>query len=66
VTGTIVLMRTINPSASVSGRSAVRTLLAALGPAGIVYLATVPLILGAAMALRYVHILSHVAEVINT
>jgi hypothetical protein len=36
-----------------------------LGPAGIVYLLTVPLILGAAMALRYVHVLNHVAEVVS-
>lgn len=43
----------------------VRTLANALGPAGIAYVLTVPLILAAAMALRYVHILSHVAEVVN-
>jgi hypothetical protein len=66
VTGTLVLMRTISPAEAAPGRGAIRTLLAALGPAGIVYLATVPLILGAAMALRYVHILSHVGEVSNT
>jgi YtkA-like len=66
VTGTLVLTRTISPSETASGRGAIRTLLAALGPAGIVYLVTVPLILGAAMALRYVHILSHVGEVVNT
>jgi hypothetical protein len=67
VTGTIVLMRTIDPPALLpADRGPVRTLLAAIGPAGVVYLASVPLILGAAMALRYVHILSHVAEVINT
>jgi hypothetical protein len=44
----------------------VRTLITALGAPGVVYLLTVPLILAAAMALRYVHILSHVGEVINT
>lgn len=44
----------------------VRTLTGALGPAGILYLATVPLILAAAMAVRYVHVLSHVAEVLRT
>jgi hypothetical protein len=67
VTGTMVLMRTIRPAAaSASGVGPLRTLVAALGAPGIVYLASVPLILGAAMALRYVHILSHVAEVVNT
>jgi hypothetical protein len=67
VTGTIVLMRTIRPPESLpTGRGPLGTLFAAIGPAGVVYLASVPLILGAAMALRYVHILSHVAEVINT
>jgi hypothetical protein len=67
VTGTLVLMRTIRPPAPPrSGAGPVRLLLTALGPAGLVYLASVPLILAAAMALRYVHILSHVAEVINT
>lgn len=66
VSGTLVLMRTIRPPAATPGRGAVRTLLAALGPSGLVYLASIPLILLAAMALRYVHILSHVAEVINT
>lgn len=66
VSGTLVLMRTVRPPALLQGRGAVRTLLAALGTPGIVYLASVPLILAAAMALRYVHILSHVAEVINT
>jgi hypothetical protein len=67
VSGTLLLMRTIRPRASPpAGSGAVRTLLSALGASGIVYLASVPLILAAAMALRYVHILSHVAEVINT
>jgi YtkA-like protein len=66
VSGTLVLMRTINSPALPPGRGAVRTLFTALGASGIVYLASVPLILAAAMALRYVHILSHVAEVINT
>ena len=47
------------------GVGPVRTLVAALGPPGVIYLLTVPLILAAAMALRYVHILSHVAEVVN-
>jgi hypothetical protein len=63
----MVLMRTIRPQAVAdAGTGAVRTLITALGPAGLAYLLTVPLILAAAMALRYVHILSHVAEVINT
>ena len=66
VTGTIVLMKTIRPVEQAPGRSWFRTLVSALGVAGIVYVATIPLILAAAMALRYVHILSHVAEVINT
>ncbi|MBA2569172.1 MAG: FixH family protein [Actinobacteria bacterium] len=66
LTGTTVLVRTIQPRPLASGLGPVRMLVAALGPAGIVYLATVPLILAAAMALRYIHILSHVAEVINT
>ncbi len=66
VSGTMLLMRTIRPQAAVEpGAGPVRTLIAALGPPGVVYLATVPLILAAAMALRYVHILSHVAEVVN-
>jgi hypothetical protein len=68
VTGTMVLMRTIRSPALAAkpGAGPVRTLIAALGPPGVVYLLTVPLILAAAMALRYVHILSHVAEVVNT
>jgi len=63
----MVLMRTIRAAPVVGKPNAgpVRTLLAALGPPGVVYLLTVPLILAAAMALRYVHILSHVAEVVN-
>ena len=67
VSGTMLLMRTIRPQAVDNpGAGAVRTLISALGVPGIVYLLTVPLILAAAMALRYVHILSHVAEVVNT
>ena len=65
-TGTMVLMRTIRPQmVAKPGVGPVRTLVAALGPPGVIYLLTVPLILAAAMALRYVHILSHVAEVVN-
>lgn len=54
------------PAANPHPPGFVRTLAGGLGPAGILYLATVPLILAAAMALRYVHILSHVAEVLQT
>lgn len=65
VTGTQLLRRTVG----MSGRARdagqgdqqgfVRVTANALGLAGIAYLAIVPLILGAAVALRYVHILSH-------
>jgi len=67
ITGTQVLLRTVRPTASLSeARSgAVRTLAGALGPPGIFYLASVPLIIGAAVALRYIHILSHVAAVVS-
>jgi hypothetical protein len=65
-TGTMVLMRSIRPPAPPIGAGAFRTLMTALGAPGVVYVLTVPLILAAAMALRYVHILSHVAEVVNT
>ena len=51
ITGTQVLLRTLRG--------------AGLGPSGIFYLAAVPLIVGAAVALRYVHILSHVAVVVG-
>ena len=64
--GTMVLMRSMRPPALPIGAGPVGTLIAGLGTAGVVYVLTVPLILAAAMALRYVHILSHVAEVINT
>jgi YtkA-like len=74
-TGTAMLLRAVRPAAAAKPALAhgsaepaeglVRTLGAALGPAGIAYVLTVPAILGAAMALRYVHILSHVAEVVN-
>jgi hypothetical protein len=67
ISGTMLLLRTIRTqSAPPPGSGAVRTLVTALGAWGIVYVASVPAILAAAMALRYVHILSHVAEVINT
>jgi hypothetical protein len=64
--GTMVLMRSIRPPALPIGAGAFRTLITAVGAPGIVYLVTVPLILAAAMALRYVHILSHVGEVVNS
>jgi hypothetical protein len=77
-TGTLMLARIVRspthaaaPSAAPAGSAAsttgpIKTLVAALGPPGILYVSTVPLILAAAMALRYVHILSHVAEVVNS
>ena len=65
-TGTMTLLRIIDPPLPVvpvtnPHPGFVRTLGSALGPAGVFYLATIPLILGAAMALRYVHVLSHAA-----
>ncbi|MGH3031171.1 MAG: hypothetical protein ACRDNE_10475 [Gaiellaceae bacterium] len=65
-TGTMTLLRIVNPPLPVVPVSNphpgfLRTLGSALGPAGVFYLATIPLILGAAMALRYVHVLSHAA-----
>ena len=68
ITGTQVLLRTVRPQppeTTVQDKGFVRALGAGLGPPGLFYLATVPLILAAAMALRYVHILSHVAEVLS-
>lgn len=76
--GTIMLLRIVRPrgttapTATEPAESAeletgpIKTLVSALGVSGVLYVATVPLILGAAMALRYVHILSHVAEVVNS
>ena len=66
MTGTMVLMRALRPPVPPAGAGGLRMLGTALGAPGLVYLLSVPLILGAAMALRYVHILSHVAEVVNT
>ena len=71
MTGTIMLLRVVrNPlpaplPSNPHPPGVVKTLVAALGPAGIVYLAAIPLIIGAAMALRYVHVLNHVAEVLR-
>lgn len=65
ITGTQVLLRTIRPSGPPAlGRGALGALRAALGPSGVAYLVCVPLVLAAAVALRYIHVLSHVAEVI--
>jgi hypothetical protein len=66
VTGTQLLVRTIHPPTLTASEPVGfwRTLGRGLGPSGVVYLCIVPLVLGAAAALRYVHILSHVAEVV--
>ncbi len=71
ITGTQVLIRAtrLEPTQSPSSnpKSGFASALAsALGPPGIFYLATVPLILAAAVTLRYIHILSHVAEVVSS
>ena len=66
VTGTQVLRRTVRPTAPLPPAAGFgRTLAAGLGPSGVMYLLAVPLILGAAAALRYVHVLSHVADVLQ-
>lgn len=69
VTGTQLLLRTVRPEPAPAGNphppGFARTVVRALGAPGLVYLASVPLILAAAMALRYVHVLSHVAEVLQ-
>ena len=68
ITGTQVLRRSLRPVEESSDRAragTLSTLHSALGAPGLVYLATIPLILAAAMALRYVHILSHVAVVLD-
>ena len=66
ITGTHVLIRTLRkePATGPANGSLAGTLASALGPPGIFYLASVPLILAAAMSLRYIHVLSHVATVI--
>jgi hypothetical protein len=68
VTGTLLLLRTVHlqlPVVPVSNPHPgfLGIMGSVLGPAGLVYLATIPLILAAAMALRYVHVLNHVAVV---
>lgn len=70
ITGTQLLLRTVrseHPALATNPHppGVARSLTRALGPPGFLYLASVPLILAAAMALRYVHILSHVAEVVS-
>lgn len=75
-TGTAMLLRAVRPAPAASpalahgsaepSQGLAGTLVGALGAPGIAYVLTVPAILAAAMALRYVHILSHVAEVVNT
>lgn len=68
ITGTLLLLRTTDTSSTAEQAApagALTTLKSALGAPGLVYLSSVPLILGAAMALRYVHVLSHVAVVLN-
>jgi hypothetical protein len=70
VTATMTLLRVVHlqlPVVPVSNPHPgfVRLTAGILGPAGVIYLLTVPLILGAAMALRYVHVLNHVAEVVS-
>ena len=71
LSGTVTLLRVLDaplPVIAVTNPHPgfFRILGSALGPAGVVYLLTVPLILAAAMALRYVHVLAHVAEVVRT
>ena len=63
VTGTQLLRRTLRgePAVAVESEGLTDRMVAALGPAGLTYLACVPMIVLAAAALRYVHILSHVA-----
>lgn len=70
VTGTQLLLRTVRPERPAPAGNPhptgfTRSLAHALGAPGFLYLASVPLILAAAMALRYVHVLSHVAEVLQ-
>ena len=65
VSGTLLLRRALragpdSPGRDVAAAGFVRTLGSALGPAGVIYVALVPLTIFAAVALRYVHVLSHV------
>lgn len=68
VTGTMTFLRTVHfelPVVPVSNPHPrfLGIMWQVLGRAGVVYLATIPLILAAAMALRYIHVLNHVAVV---
>jgi hypothetical protein len=71
ITGTQLLVRTLReePSAFTPQTSGppgfAATLVSALGAPGLLYLACMPLIAGAAAALRYVHVLSHVGTVLS-
>ena len=67
ITGTRLLIKTVRDTLPDPRPESglVRSLFRTLGPSGLVYIATIPLILGAAMALRYVHVLSHVAEAVG-
>lgn len=71
VAGTQLLLRTLReqPSAfaprTEESAGFTGTLFSALGAPGLVYLACMPLIAGAAAALRYVHVLSHVGTVVS-
>ena len=68
LTATQVLVRTTRSDRTGTasrGTGAMTTLWSALGAPGLVFVLSVPLILGAAMALRYVHVLNHVATVLN-
>lgn len=67
ITATLLLLRVARPAPPRESppEGAARILWSALGIEGAVYLVTVPLILAAAMALRYVHILNHVAVVLS-
>ena len=76
--GTLMLARVVGSPANGAAAAAapagsgepttgpIKTLVSALGAPRLLYVSTVPLILAAAMALRYVHILSHVADVVNS
>jgi len=67
ITATLLLLRVTRPGAprETPPDGAVRILWSALGAEGVIYVVTVPLILAAAMALRYVHVLNHVAVVLS-
>lgn len=68
ITGTHLLIKTTRKTlpAPRPESGAIRSLLGTLGLPGLIYLAAIPLILAAAMSLRYVHVLSHVAAAMST